>query len=59
MKEHIRILVAEDHPVVPVGLRGTLAGLPDFEAVGEAVTGAEAVEPTDRLRPEVVLIVLG
>lgn len=54
MKEHTCILVAENHPIVPVGLRGTLAGLPGFEAVSEA----EAMELTDRLRLEVVLMVL-
>ena len=59
MEEHICILVAENHPLVPVDLRGTLAGLPDFEAVGEAVTEAEALELKDRLRLEVVLMVLG
>lgn len=52
-------MVAENHPIVPVGLRGTLAGLPNFEAVGEAATEAEAMELTDWLRLEVVLMVLG
>ena len=32
----IRLLIADDHPVVRDGLRGMLAGQPDFEVVGEA-----------------------
>ncbi len=56
MNEKIRILIADDHPVVRAGIRGMLAGQPDFEVLAEAQNGEEAVELTDRLRPEVVLM---
>jgi DNA-binding NarL/FixJ family response regulator len=56
MTENIRLLIADDHPVVRNGLRGMLAMHPNFEVVGEASTGLEAVELTTKLRPDVVLM---
>jgi DNA-binding NarL/FixJ family response regulator len=52
----IRLLIADDHPVVRDGLRGMLASEADFEVVGEAASGAEAVRLTERVRPDVVLM---
>ena len=40
----IRLLIVDDHPVVRDGLRGMFAGDPDFEVVGEAADGDEAVD---------------
>ncbi len=54
--QRIRLLIADDHPVVRTGLQGMLAGQPDFEVVGEAADGAEAVILTERLHPDVVLM---
>ncbi len=54
--ERIRLLLVDDHPVVRTGLQGMLAGQPDFEVVGEAADGAEAVALVERLRPDVVLM---
>jgi two-component system, NarL family, invasion response regulator UvrY len=44
---HIRIGIADDHPVVRLGLRACLAGEPDFAVVAEAANGREAL---DRVR---------
>ncbi|HEY3542917.1 MAG TPA: response regulator transcription factor [Gaiellaceae bacterium] len=52
----IKLLLAEDHPVVRVGLERLLANADDIEVVGTASNGAEAVELSDRLRPDVVLM---
>jgi DNA-binding NarL/FixJ family response regulator len=52
----IRLLVADDHPVVRDGLRAMLATQPDMELVGEAATGTEAVAQAHALRPDVVLM---
>ena len=52
----IRLLLAEDHPVVRVGLERLLANVDDVEVVGTASNGAEAVELCDRLAPDVVLM---
>jgi DNA-binding NarL/FixJ family response regulator len=52
----IRLLIADDHPVVRDGLRAMLATQPDMELVGEAATGTEAVTQGRALRPDVVLM---
>jgi DNA-binding NarL/FixJ family response regulator len=53
---HIRLVIADDHPVVREGLRGMLSSQSDFEIVGEAVTGTEAVALVTQLHPDVVLM---
>jgi len=53
--EPIRILIADDHPIVRAGLQDVLSSQPDFEVVAEAKNGVEAVALTDRLKPHVVL----
>ena len=52
----IRLLIADDHPVVRDGLRAMLATQPDMELVGEAATGTEAVTQARAMRPDVVLM---
>jgi len=56
MTERIRILITDDHPVVRAGLQGMLASQPDFEIVGEATDGVEAVALAGRLLPQVILM---
>jgi DNA-binding NarL/FixJ family response regulator len=52
----IGILIVDDHPVVRAGVRGMLESQPDFEILGEADNGLDAVEKVVRLRPAVVLM---
>ena len=52
----IRILLADDHPVVRDGLAAILGTQPDFAVVGQAGTGAEAVLLAAQLRPDVILL---
>lgn len=52
----LRVLLADDHPVVREGLRGILALDGAIEVVGEAASGREAIEAAVRLRPDVVLM---
>jgi DNA-binding NarL/FixJ family response regulator len=52
----IRLLLADDHPIVRAGLRAVLAAEPDFEVVGEAETAERAVELARSLAPDVVLM---
>jgi len=54
--KRIRVLIADNHPVVRAGLQGMLASQPDFELVGEAATGKEAVMLAAQLHPDVVLM---
>lgn len=52
----LRLLLVDDHPVVRTGLAGMLAAEDDFEVVGEAADGDEAVTLAQRLHPDVVLM---
>ncbi len=56
LPKRTRILLADDHAVVRRGLQMVLSLETDFEIVGEASTGTEAVELTRALDPEVVLM---
>ncbi|WP_230486927.1 response regulator [Nocardioides anomalus] len=52
----IRVLLADDHPVVRRGLAALLDTLPEFEVVGEAEDGEAAVRETQLTQPDVVLM---
>lgn len=52
----IRIVIAEDHHLVREGIRALLEKAGDIEVVGEAVDGQEAVEFTQRLTPDVLIM---
>ena len=52
----IRILIADDHPVVRDGLAAMLGTQPDFEVVATAANGQEAVRLAAELKPDLVLL---
>lgn len=52
----IRILLADDHPVVRAGLRAMLAAAGDLEVIAEATTPDQAVDQTAKLLPDLVLM---
>jgi DNA-binding NarL/FixJ family response regulator len=54
--EAIKILIADDHPVVREGLMAMLSREADFNVVGEAKDGVEAVNKTKELSPDVILM---
>lgn len=56
MSRPIRLLVADDHPVVRDGLIAILGTQPDFVVVGAAATGGEVVAQAAALAPDVVLL---
>jgi two-component system, NarL family, response regulator NreC len=56
VRGRIRVLVADDHTIVRQGLVGLLRASEDIEVVGEAATGAEAVDRAAALLPDVVVL---
>jgi DNA-binding NarL/FixJ family response regulator len=56
MSTVIRILVADDHPIVRDGLVAILSTQADFDVVGEAATGLETVQQANALKPDVILL---
>ena len=59
MTAQVRVLIVDDHPVFRGGLGALLASDDAFQVVGEAATGAEAMELAEQLQPDVVLMDLG
>lgn len=55
-RDHIRVLIADDHPVVRDGIRAMLGTQADLDVIGEATTGDEAIRLTRELQPDVVLM---
>ncbi len=55
-KPRITVLIAEDHEIVREGLRNLLNAETDFEVIGEAGTGRQAVEMARKLHPDVVVM---
>jgi DNA-binding NarL/FixJ family response regulator len=56
MANPISILIVDDHEVVRKGVRAYLDTLPEFEVVGEAISGEEAIEMVKEHIPDVVLM---
>ena len=54
--DSIRLLVADDHPMLREGLVAVLGTQPDFEVVGEAGDGEEVVRLAESLGPDVILL---
>lgn len=52
----IRLIIADDHPVVRDGLRGMLESQPDFEVVGEASDGVTTLRLVEELEPDLILM---
>ena len=52
----VRILLADDHTIFRDGLRKLLEAEPDFEIVGEAGDGADAVTMVQQVKPEILLL---
>jgi DNA-binding NarL/FixJ family response regulator len=55
-RKTIRLLLADDHTIVRQGLAKLLEMEPDFEVVGEAENGREAIKKVEKLNPDIVLM---
>jgi DNA-binding NarL/FixJ family response regulator len=54
--EPIRILIADDHPLVRTGIQALLASVPDMAVVGTAASGEEAIAAAGELEPDIILM---
>jgi len=52
----VRVVIADDHPIVRKGLRGLLDDEPDITVVGEAEDGTQALAEIERLKPDIAII---
>jgi DNA-binding NarL/FixJ family response regulator len=56
MSEHVRVLLADDHPPIRAGLRAALQVTGDLQVVGEAVDGPTVLELCRELEPDVLVL---
>jgi DNA-binding NarL/FixJ family response regulator len=56
MADPVRVLVVDDQPIVRNATRLLLDATGEFEAVGEAASGSEALSAVDQLEPDLVLL---
>jgi DNA-binding NarL/FixJ family response regulator len=56
MEQVLKVLVADDHPLILQGLRRSLEACDDIDVVGEARTGTEVLPLIERRRPDVVVL---
>jgi DNA-binding NarL/FixJ family response regulator len=54
--DRIKVLIADDHPLIIAGIRRTIEHVDDMEVVGEARTGPELMQLIERRRPDLVLM---
>jgi DNA-binding NarL/FixJ family response regulator len=52
----IKVLIADDHPLIRMALTDLLAASPDIDVVAECADGSEVLEAAERTRPDVVLM---
>jgi two-component system response regulator NreC len=55
MNQKVRIVIAEDHTILREGLRSLLSSSANFEIVGEAADGREAIRHVEKLKPDLIL----
>ena len=56
MDRRVRVLIADDHPVIRRMVRSVLQVHPNFEVCGEAMDGAQAVEEAKKVKPDVLVL---
>src|SRR3954451_3605312 len=52
----MKILIVDDHEAIRAGLRGILAAKPEWQVVGEAANGREAVAASQSLQPDLMVL---
>jgi DNA-binding NarL/FixJ family response regulator len=52
----VRVLIADDHPIIRRAVRSVLQTHPHFEVCGEATDGAQAIQEAKKLKPDVIVL---
>lgn len=52
----VRLVIVDDHPVLRMGLRDLLSAVPEFDVIGEAENGAQALELIDTVSPDLAIV---
>ena len=55
MNQKWRVVIAEDHMIIREGLRSLISSTKEFEVVGEAENGRQAIECVEKIKPDLVL----
>jgi DNA-binding NarL/FixJ family response regulator len=55
-RRKVRVLVADDHPIIRKAVRSVLQAQPHFEVCGEAEDGAQAIQEAKKLTPDVIVL---
>jgi len=56
MSQKYRVVIAEDHTILREGLKSLLSSSPDFEIIGEAGDGREAIRCVEKCKPNLILV---
>ncbi len=56
MSQKYRVVIAEDHTILREGLKSLLSSSPDFEVIGEAGDGREAIRCVEKCKPNLILV---
>ncbi|MFH1000816.1 MAG: response regulator transcription factor [Bacteroidota bacterium] len=54
--KHVKILLVDDHELIINGIKSMLKSTKDFNIIGEAVNGLDAIKKTDNLNPDVIIM---
>jgi DNA-binding NarL/FixJ family response regulator len=52
----VKVIVADDHPLIRMGIRNLFNGMPDIQVIGEAANGQEAIDLVEKLHPDVLIL---
>ena len=55
----IKILLVEDQKLMRIGIKSLFCDYPEFEVIGEAATGKEAIEKAKLIKPDIILMDVG
>jgi DNA-binding NarL/FixJ family response regulator len=55
-QRRVKVIIADDHPLIRLGIHNLFKNMPDIQVVGEAANGQEAIEMVEKHHPDVLLL---